>query len=103
MNLIDKLKEVREYVANDPHVNPNEKESVLSFLNGPDPFGHLVAGGIGAGVANTITSFMKLNDTTKALITVAGFGLGSVLANTLVRNTNTYVEQTDEGRIKINI
>jgi len=83
---VDKLK-LAKLVLLDPHVEKETKENILSFLNGPDPVGHLLAGSAGALVAANISQFLNMKKETQILLSLAGFGAGVIISNYIVHNS----------------
>ena len=81
---LDKLK-LAKLVLLDPHVDKEEKEDILSFLNGPDPVGHLLAGTTGALIAANLSHLLGMKKETQILLSLAGFGAGVIISNHIAK------------------
>ena len=68
----------------DPHIETADKNNILSFITGPQPFDHLFAGVTGALTALTISRLLQFKKQTQILLSLAGFGAGVILSNHLL-------------------
>lgn len=74
---------LKAMVGIDPHVDESYRKKILSFLDGPDPVGHLAAGLAGTALTYTISRFFDLKPETQLLLSLAGFGAGVMIASSI--------------------
>ncbi len=77
------VKAIMDAVHEDPHINHEEKAGIMGYLNDPDALAMILGGTAGAALTHTITQYMKLDRTSQILLSLAGFGLGSILVKTI--------------------
>jgi len=78
-----KVEDLKHLVRNDLSLSPQERGSLLSVLNNPNAYEHLLAGGAGATLALIISKYYKMKPTSQVLMSLAGFGIGNILLNAL--------------------
>ena len=74
---------LKKLVHNDLGLAPHQKKSLFTVVNSPEVVEHMLAGTAGAALAVTISKYMDTSKTTRALLGLAGFGIGNILYNTL--------------------
>lgn len=77
------LDKIKKLVNIDPHTEESLKTKLLGFIDGPDPIGHLFAGTAGSLAAYTVSKFLKMKPETQLLMSIAGFGVGELLASSI--------------------
>jgi hypothetical protein len=78
-----KVEDLKHLVRNDLSLLPQERASLLTVLNNPNAYEHLLVGGAGAALALTISKYYKMKPASQVLMSLAGFGIGSILLNAL--------------------
>jgi hypothetical protein len=75
--------DLKNLVVKDLGLSPQEKTGLLNFLNNPNAYEHLLAGGLGASLALVISKYYKMKPVSQALMSLAGFGVGNIILNAL--------------------
>jgi hypothetical protein len=89
-----------KFVQQDHGLPQHKKKALLTMLEGPEAFDHLVAGTAGAALGKAVSSYAELSPPSQTLMSLAGFGLGNVLYNTLHEEKFTSYNP-DSGKVKI--
>lgn len=84
LNQESNLRHLATLINLDPHVDKINKNNILSFITGPQPFDHLFAGAAGALAALTISRLLQCKKETQILLSLAGFGAGVIISNHLL-------------------
>lgn len=79
-------------IGRDPGLPMEKKQPLLTMLNTPEVYDHLLAGAAGAALALTVAKFTELDKAPKALVGLAGFGIGNVVYNLLKENKFTHYD-----------
>lgn len=82
-DLIDNPTSIFHLVAQDHGLEKNKKRSLLHILNSPEVFDHLLAGAAGVVIAKAISSYSEMSKPARTLLSLAGFGIGNIIYNTL--------------------
>lgn len=89
-------------IEQDHGLSFDKKHSLLTMFNSPELLDHLLAGLTGAAVAKAIAHYYSLNSTAQTLLSLAGFGIGNIIYNTLHENKFTeYDPATRTAKIKL--
>jgi hypothetical protein len=89
------IEHLKQVIQHDPQVEPADKSSLLSFLNDPDALSVLTGGVAGAAITNTISKFLGLSRTAQILLSLAGFGLGTILVKSIGQDQSKLVNYRD--------
>jgi hypothetical protein len=90
------------FIHNDHGLAKHKKKSLLTILNSPEAFDHLLVGAAGAAVANAVAKYSELSKPAQTLMSLAGFGIGNIMYNTLQKDRfATYNERTGKSKIKL--
>jgi len=73
-------------VALDPHVDDHARNHILSIIDNPHPLENLFIGSTGALTALAISRFLQFKKETQILLSLAGFGAGVIISNSLLNN-----------------
>lgn len=76
------IMELVRAVQADQTLQPDQKALIVEKLHDP-AFTSNIAGVAGGGVALLIAKYLKLSNTAKVLLSVAGFGIGHALWNSI--------------------
>lgn len=87
---IDKRR-LLESIHQDPTIQHTDKSHLLQVFSHPDGLATLAVAGSGALLANSISKYLNLDRTTQFLLSLAGFGIGSILVNK-IRGDNVYTD-----------
>ncbi len=69
---------------------------------GPEAFEHLIAGVAGAAIAKALASYNNMSKPAQTLLSLAGFGIGNIMYNTLQEHKfTTYDQDTGKSKIKL--
>ena len=104
MDLRDQLNQsiLLKLVKHDAGLPKEHKQSIFGVLNSPEVFDNLLAGTAGAALSLVITRYMDVPPVGRTLLGLAGFGIGTILMNTLhERKFTDYDPQTGKSRIKL--
>ena len=80
------LPELQRCIQADRDLKDQEKAELLTRLNEQDFLKLTAFGGLGAALGVMVARYLKLSRTTQVLLGLAGFGLGRVLYDRLIRN-----------------
>jgi hypothetical protein len=93
---------LKKYVVQDHGLDHSKRNSLLTFLNTPEAFDHLLAGAAGAAIAKAASSYANLSKPAQTLLSLAGFGLGNIIYNSLAEQKfATYDPETGKSKIKL--
>jgi hypothetical protein len=76
-------------IRQDHGLSSSKKKSLLTMLNSPDVLDHMLAGAAGMAVTHVAAKYMKLSPPARTLLSLAGFGIGNILYNTVHTNKHT--------------
>lgn len=68
--------ELIQFVSSDPHLTDLQKHEIINKLKDNDFYKNLIAGGTSLAL---LSKFTNLSNTSKVLLTVAGFGISKYL------------------------
>ena len=98
----DPVKMLPGLVHQDHGMEPFKKQHLLTMLNSPEFFNHNLAGAAGVAITKALTSYTQMSKPARALLSLAGFGIGNIIYNTLHENKLTsYNPDTGISRIHI--
>jgi len=83
LGMIDNPSSILKLVKHDHGLPEHKKKSLMSMLNSPEAFDHLLAGAAGFAVARAISSYSEMSKPARTLLSLAGFGIGNIIYNTL--------------------
>jgi len=89
-------------IRQDHGLDAHKKKSLFTMLNSPDMLDHLLAGAAGMAVSHAAAKYMKLSPPARTLLSLAGFGIGNILYNTMHTNKHTSFDP-HTGVSKINL
>lgn len=72
-----------KFIKEDHGLEPPKKKSLMEMLHSPEAVDHLLAGAAGAAIAHAAASYAKVSKPGRVLLSLAGFGLGNIMYNTL--------------------
>jgi hypothetical protein len=88
-------------VKQDHGLTVPKKKHLLAMLNTPEAFDHIMVGLTGMMIAKAAGSYAQLSKPARTLLSLAGFGIGNIIYNTLQeRKFTTYDPNTGISRIK---
>ena len=76
-------------IKNDHGLEHPKKRSLMTMLNSPEMFDHLFVGVTGMAVAKAVSSYSNMSKPAQTLLSLAGFGIGNIIYNTLNENKFT--------------
>lgn len=101
-DIIDKPSELLGLVNQDHGLAQHKKQSLMSMLKSPEAFDHILVGVTGMAMAHAITNYTKLPKPARILLSLAGFGIGNILYNTVhERKFTTFDPDTGATHIKL--
>jgi hypothetical protein len=93
---------VMQLVSQDKGISRDQKQSVITMLNSPEFMDRILVGTTGAALGYAIAKYANIPQPTRTLLSLAGYGIGNVLYNTLQnREFTTYNQQTATAKIKL--
>jgi hypothetical protein len=93
---------IRKMIAQDHGIELRKKESLLTILNSPEAFDHILVGATGAAVVHALSSYNKMSPTARTLLSLAGFGIGNIMYNIIKeRKFTSYDQETAKAKIKL--
>jgi len=101
--LNDNAAVLSKLINNDHGLEEHKKQSLLAMINSPDIFNRLVAGGLGVAVVRSAKAFDNMSKPAQLLVSMAGFGVGRALYDTLhnPEKFSTYNNETAVTKIKL--
>ncbi len=92
---------ILKLVKGDHGLAADKKQHLLTMLNSPEAFNHVMAGLAGMLIAKAAGSYSTMSKPARTLLSLAGFGLGNIIYNTMhERKFTTYDPHTGISRIK---
>lgn len=76
-------------LSNDHGLGAGQKQSLFTVLNTPEVFDHLLVGTVGAALTHVVAKYMDIPKPARTLLSLAGFGIGNIIYNTLQTNKFT--------------
>ena len=70
-------------VKEDHGLEEHKKNKLFTMLNSPEAFDNIMAGAAGSALALAASHFSSLSKPARTLISLAGFGLGNIIYNTV--------------------
>jgi hypothetical protein len=93
---------IKQFIQQDHGLEQHKKQSLLTMLNSTEAFDHLLAGAAGMLVSKAIANYADMSPPARTLLSLAGFGVGNIIYNTLQSDKfTTYNPETGVARIKI--
>jgi hypothetical protein len=83
---VDMLKDqasLLKMINQDKGLNMQKKNSLLTMLQSPEAFDNIMAGTAGFILTRMLSSYSNMSPTARTLLSLAGFGIGNILYNTL--------------------
>jgi hypothetical protein len=103
LDVIENPNSFKRLVNQDHGISANKKNSIFQILNSPEAFDNLVAGAAGYALTRAITSYSELSKPARTLLSLAGFGAGSIIYNTMRdRKFTDYDPKTGTMTVKLN-
>lgn len=87
-------KRIMQLVKQDHALSSPEKKSLFTMLNSPEAFDHLLVGATGMAVAKAVAHFSKMSKPAQTLMSLAGYGIGNILYNTISEKKHTSFDKT---------
>jgi hypothetical protein len=92
----------KHLIKGDHSLAEHKKKSLLTMLNSPEAFDHLMAGAAGALITKAATNYINMSKPAQTLLSLAGFGLGNIIYNSLQNQKfSTYDTSTGMSKIKL--
>jgi hypothetical protein len=90
-------------INHDHGIDETKKKSLLAMIDHPDTFNRLASGGLGVALVRSTSAFEKLSKPVQILVSLAGFGVGRALYDTLSSpdKFSSYNSSTGATKIKI--
>jgi hypothetical protein len=93
---------VMQLVSQDKGISRGQKQSVITMLNSPEFVDHILVGAAGAALGNAIAKYSNIPQPARTLLSLAGFGIGNIIYNTLQnREFISYDQETAKAKIKL--
>jgi hypothetical protein len=89
-------------ISQDHGLDLGKKNSLLSMLNSPEALDNLLVGALGVAVVRALTSYKKMSPTARTLLSLAGFGIGTIMYNMIKERKFTSFDDAT-GKVKIKI
>lgn len=87
-------------VHQDHGLPEHKKRSLSEILNSPEAFDHIMVGVTGALIAKAAGHYAEISKPARTLLSLAGFGIGNILYNTLhERKFTEYNRDTGVSKI----
>lgn len=101
-DLDTKFATIMRLIKEDQGLDNQKKNSLLTMLNSPEMFDHLLAGALGIIVTRAVSSYTEMSKPARMLLSLAGYGIGNIIYNALhERKHTTYNPQTGVATIKL--
>jgi hypothetical protein len=101
LDVIENPNSFKRLVNQDHGISERKKSSIFQILNSPEAFDNLMAGAAGFALTRAITSYSELSKPARTLLSLAGFGAGSIIYNTMKeRNFTDYDPHTGTMQVK---
>ena len=89
-------------VQQDHGLPEHKKRSLSEILNSPEAFDHVMVGVTGMLIAKAAGHYAEISKPARTLLSLAGFGIGNILYNTLhERKFTEYDNSTGIATIKM--
>ena len=72
-----------KFIKEDHGLEAPKKKSLMEMLHSPEAVDHLLVGAAGAALAHAAASYAKVSKPGRVLLSLAGFGLGNIMYDTL--------------------
>jgi hypothetical protein len=89
-------------IHQDHGMDQHKKQSLLTILNSPEAVDHLLAGAAGVALTHVITKYSDISPPARTLLSLAGFGIGNIIYNTLNQSRHTSFDPST-GTARINL
>jgi uncharacterized membrane protein YeaQ/YmgE (transglycosylase-associated protein family) len=94
--------ELLHFISNDHGLSPDKRRTLMTLLNSPEALENIAAGVVGAAIAKLLADYKNMSPAARTLLSLAGFGVGSMLYKTLhERKFTEYMPES--GRIKVKL
>lgn len=94
-------RKILQYIKQDHGLEQPKKKSLMTMLNSPEAFDHVFVGVTGMAVAKAVANYSNMSKPAQTLLSLAGFGIGNIIYNTLNENKFTsYDKHTGIVKIK---
>ena len=102
LDVLENPHSFKRLIEQDHGISKNKKESIFNVLNSPEAFDNLLAGAAGYALARAVSSYSDLPKPAKTLLSLAGFGVGSIMYNAMKeRKFTTYDPSTGKMQVKL--
>lgn len=78
-------KDLTHFIRSDYGMPQSSKMNLLTIMNSPNMAEQLIAGAGGAALGMAVARYKKMSGTAQALMSLAGFGLGNIIMNSLTQ------------------
>ena len=93
---------LKHLIKHEAGLPKDHKASIFNILNTPEVFDNLMAGTAGAALTYAISKYADISPTARTLLSLAGFGIGGIIMNTLnSRKFTDYDPHTATSTIKV--
>jgi hypothetical protein len=97
-----KMSTILRLIREDQGLSSDKKNHLLTMLNSPEMYDHLLVGALGMVVARAVSSYAEMSKPARILLSLAGYGIGNIIYNALhERKHTTYNPQTGVATIKL--
>jgi hypothetical protein len=79
------VNDLRKAIQGDYGISPENKQNLFAILNSPNIAEQLFAGAAGGAIGLAVARYKELSGTAQALMSLAGFGLGNIIMNSLTQ------------------
>ena len=102
MNMLNNPQAILRMVQQDHGLPEHKKRSLSEILNSPEAFDHVMVGVTGMLIAKAAGHYAEISKPARTLLSLAGFGIGNILYNTLhERKFTEYDNSTGIATIKM--
>jgi len=102
LDIINNPHEMMGLIAQDHGLDKQKKKTLMTMLKSPEAMDHIVIGVAGMAISHAVANYAKLSSPAKTLLSLAGFGIGNILYNTLhERKFTTFDPATGVSHIKL--
>jgi hypothetical protein len=101
LDMVDNPSAILKLVKQDHGLAAPKKQHLMTMLSSPEAFDHIMVGITGMMIAKAAGSYSGLSKPARTLLSLAGFGIGNIIYNTLQeRKFTTYDPHTGILKVK---
>lgn len=101
-DILENPNSFKRLIQQDHGLPSSKKTNLFNILNSPEAFDNIMAGAAGYALARAASSFSELPKPAKTLLSLAGFGIGSIMYNAMKeRKFTTYDPSTGVMQVKL--